>query len=463
PYNDYSSWFIGYSNNFELLFPPIENSGIPSWVHICGFANNDGDKYIATYFVNLAKQNDKLVFYEANGKEYSSVTFDFLPEDRKKVSTFMVPVEVDNKPYILWGIIDGYFILYNENIEIKKIKTELNNFDFLFQGDLNKDGNEELVFRSQASEYLIISDNILKNTVWIETNIQTHTTKPFNWGIKHNGEKQDELFIKAEDFVYLYSYKANLLYYLKFPIWIIIYGFVTLILWFSQRLQHIQEKRKQQVEQTINSLQMKTIKSQMDPHFMFNVLTGLANNVATGNTKEAHDQILRFSQLLRSMMDRTNKIDISLAEEIEFVRSYLELEKFRFRDDFEYNIKIEDGVDLNMRLPRMLIQLLVENSIKHGLKTLSGTQKLNIDIHHKKGKTLVVVEDNGIGRKAAMEKSGITGKGMKLINEMIRLNRKMGGKEISVDHTDLYDEAGKAAGTRVMVEVSPRIARISTN
>jgi LytS/YehU family sensor histidine kinase len=198
---------------------------------------------------------------------------------------------------------------------------------------------------------------------------------------------------------------------------------------------------------------MKTIKSQMDPHFMFNVLNGLANNVAAGKSNEAHNQILRFSQLLRSMMKRTDKIDISLVEELEFVKNYLELEKFRFKNDFEFTINIEKEVDKNIRLPKMLVQLLVENSIKHGLWDIAGLKKLNINIFRKAEKTHITVEDNGIGRKLAMKKTRGTGKGLKLIKDMITLNRKMGGKEITMSYTDLYDEGGKASGTMVEIVV----------
>ncbi len=452
PFSDYSSWFMGFNNKLEFLFPPVEQKAHPSTVYVYNFTNNGGEKFIVAYFRDKENSKDRLVFYEANAKEYSSITFEFTPEERKKNSLFINPMNINNKSTILIGIIDGYFVMYNEKLEPLKIKTELENATLVYSGDLNNDGIEEFVFRASTNEYIIILDNKLKNPVWIKSNILTHSQKPYKIGIKHNNiNKPDELFIKAEDHIYLYTYSLDYFHYLVYPLWILIYGIVVFILWFSLRIQLIQAKRKQKIEETINSLQMKTIKSQMDPHFMFNVLNGLANNVTEGNSKEAHNQILHFSQLLRSMMKRTDKIDISLADELEFVKNYLELEKFRFKDDFEFSIAIENGVDANIRLPRMLIQLLVENSIKHGLWDVEGQKKLNITIKCKDEKTIVTVEDNGIGRKKAMKKARGTGKGLKLIKDMITLNRKLGGKEISLNYTDLYDETGKAIGTRVEV------------
>ena len=453
PYNDYSSWLLGYNSNLEFLFPPIEQKAFPSNVKICNYTNIEGKKFIAATFTDLENNNCKLVFYEAAAKEYSSIDFEFTHKERKNNSLFLKSFEVDKKPFLLIGIIDGYFVMYNENLEVKRIKTDIGNAVYYFSGDFNSDGIEEFIFKSITCEHLIILDHKLQNPVWVKTNMQIHSQKPVKWGIKHNKTKADELFIKAEDNIYLFVYSLDYLYYLKYLIWFLVYGLVALILWFTQRIQNIRAKRRLKIEETINSLQMKTIKSQMDPHFMFNVLNGLANNVAKGNTTEAHDQILRFSVLLRSMMKRTDRIDISLSEEIEFITSYLELEKFRFKNDFNFNIDIGDGIDQKIRIPRMLIQLLVENSIKHGLRNKEGVKKLDVNIHCKEEKTQIIVEDNGVGRKQAMKTTHDTGKGMKLIRDMIKLNRKLGGKEISIRYTDLYDGDGKAIGTRVEVDI----------
>lgn len=452
-YSDYSSWFLGYNHDLELLFKPIEIKGIPSYIYVCNYQNDMGKKFIASIYVNINQNKDSVVFYETKCKKYSRKILNVIPENQGNRSTCMVPILYKNKPYVFVGVIDDYLILINEKLELIKIKSEIGMVNFLLKGDLNKDGNDEYVFQTPTLEYLIIYDNLLQNPVLIKSNRKIQSDKPFNIGIVHNGTNIDELFVKAEEIIYYYSYENDYLFYLRYPMWVIVYLFVVMVLWFSQRLQGIQTKRKQHIEDTINSLQMKTIKSQMDPHFMFNVLNGLAHNVAKGKTNEAHDQILRFSQLLRSLMKRVDKIDISLGEEIEFISSYLELEKFRFKDDFEFSIHMAENVDKTQRLPRMLIQLLVENSIKHGLRDKEGLKKLDIEVNNVDGRTIIIVEDNGVGRKAAMKYSRDTGNGIKLINDMIRLNRKLRGKEIVVNYTDLYDEGEKAVGTRVEVVV----------
>jgi len=367
---------------------------------------------------------------------------------KSNIISIMRNAQLDGKNYILLGIKDNKFIFINEKLEIVNRKALQITTSLSGVVDIDEDGRYEYVFLSPENVMVIYDDN-LSNPATFETGIQPFTTTWIEIGLKHNGFKQNEVFIKTDNFLYLYTYAPDNLYYLKYPIWILLYAFVVFILWLTQRIQKIQLKRKQIIEETINNLQMKTIKSQMDPHFMFNVLNGLANNVAMGKSKKAYDQILRFSLLLRSLMKLTDKLDISLGEELEFVNSYLELEKFRFKDDFEFEMLVDENINKTLRLPRMLIQLLVENSIKHGLRNKEGLKKVSIKIFSDNKNTIIIVEDNGVGRKEAMQKTRETGKGMKLIKDMIRLNRKLGGNEITIHYTDLYDENSAASGTRV--------------
>lgn len=452
PYSDYYSWYFGFNNKLEPLFTPIKHQYYPSSVDICRYKNHKGENFIAASFCDNKNKTQIVKFFGFDNSITSEIKLSKPQDSESNVIILMKDVIINYINYVLIGIWDDEFILTNEKQDIIKIPKVINADKFNSYIDLNKDNKKEFVFVNPEFDYVIYDEN-LRNPAILRTNI---TPSEVSWsctGVKHNGNKQDEFYIKTDNYLSLYTYKLNYLYYLKYPIWIVVYGIIVLILWFSQRIQNIQLQHKRQIEDTINSLQIKTIKSQMDPHFMFNVLNGLANNVAKGNSKEAHNQILRFSILLRSLMKRTDKIDISLGKEIEFITSYLELEKFRFKDDFEFSIEIEKSVDQNIRIPSMLIQLVVENSIKHGLRNKEGIKKLDVNILCKEKKTLIIIEDNGVGREEALKKTRDTGKGTKLINDMINLNRKLGGKEISVNYTDLYDATGQALGTRVEVEI----------
>ncbi|OFY50787.1 MAG: hypothetical protein A2W85_18535 [Bacteroidetes bacterium GWF2_41_31] len=453
PYNDHSSWFIGMDNKLELLFPPQENPGITSGVSVSKFKSDGGKPFVVTGWKIPEEYKAKMAFHEANGKEFKSKTFEFTPEEWKQMRLYNIPYELKGKHYLFIGLIDGYFVFTDQDFKLLRIKTSLSKVSLYLKCDLNNDGREEALFITENGEEIIISDPDLKHFVRVPTHLKADNRVTLESGIRHNVHNQNELFLHAYDNLYFYSYQANPLYYLKYPLWLLIYGLVVLILWVAQRLQTMQTQRKQQMEETINSLQMRVIKSQMDPHFMFNVLNGLAHNVAIGNTTEAHDQIIRVSKLLRSMMSKGEKVDAPLVSELDFVKSYLELEKFRFKDDFNFLLQVGPSVDLNTRIPRMLIQLLVENAIKHGLRNKPDNKRILIKAETRNAKTILIVEDNGIGRKAAKEYQRESGNGMKIMSDMILLNSKITGNTIRVTTSDLYDNEGKASGTRVEVEV----------
>ena len=453
PFNDYSSWFIGFDHHLDYRFAPVTIKGITSSVIISSFESDEGTKMISACSVNPLEYQFTVTFYQYKGIPLSSQLFEFTMEQWKDVNLINQPIQIKGKSYLVIGKIEQYFLLTDQDFNLLKIQIDIPFLSLQMRADLDGDGKKEWVFSGRTSERIVVFDENLKNPTRIPEIQPFSRRQAFIIGVKRNGTKQSELFIQTDDNLYFYHYSRDALYYLKYPLWLLIFGSVVLVLWLTQKLQLLQAKRKQQIEATINSLQMRTLKSQLDPHFMFNVLNGMANNVAQGNTNVAYSQVISFSHLLRRMMSREDKIDISLSQELDFVRHYLELEKYRFKEDFEFEISVKKDVETNIRLPRMLIQLLVENAIKHGLRNKVGLKRILVLVSVQNRRTIIVVEDNGIGREAAKVQKSNEGNGLHILHDMIKLNRKMGGKDIQVNYTDLYDAGGKAIGTRVEVEM----------
>ncbi|NOX86165.1 MAG: hypothetical protein GXO86_09415 [Chlorobi bacterium] len=455
PYDDYNSWFTGFSHHLRFLFPPIENKGYPSSVSVMPFVNNNGKRFIVALFSNTTTGLLKVRFYTKGSRLYSEKVFHFTSGQMNKIVMGNLYGErlFRDESYLLVFKYSNYFLFINEKLKIKKIKVDKELSGLLFSGDLDGKGKKEYIFLSTDNKKIIITDDHFANEVKFPIHFKNIYTffSAFSYGILKNGYAKNELYLSYDGRVYFYSYGFNPFYYLKYPLWLLVYGMVAFVLWFAQRMHRVQLLRKQQIEETITGLQMKTLKNQLDPHFMFNVLNGLATNVAMGNKEETYDQIVRFSQLLRGLLLKADNIDTSLKEELDFVKDYLELEKFRFKKDFEYHISKDEHVNIEQRLPQMLIQLLVENAIKHGLRNKVGLKKVNIRLYSKDGNTIIEVTDNGIGRKAAALRRPRPGKGLKLLRDLIRLHRKTGGKEISIQYTDLHDDNGRPAGTVVKV------------
>ena len=215
------------------------------------------------------------------------------------------------------------------------------------------------------------------------------------------------------------------------------------------RLQLNLEKEKKLTELRLLSLQ-----NQMDPHFVFNVLTALSSVILNNDKFQANTILTRFSVLVRNLVQSSDKITRSLEDEIDFVKNYLELQKLRFRNRFDFSFDIDHKIDPTLRIPKMIIQTYAENAVKHGLYHLESQGKLKIVITQADDFLKIRVEDNGIGRKKATEmNTRSTGKGMKIMKQYFEVFNERNQEKISFEIEDLVDENQSPCGTRVVLKI----------
>lgn len=447
PYSDYHSWLMVFDHRLDFMFDPIQHEGAFSKVltyPVKGFFEKPA---ILSLFLHKTKRQYMFRKYNLTGELLKEI-------DLKQVTDisgyhpdlFELNLSMTEKMIII-GFQDNNLLYTDKELHILKLETDIKVSDFLFSEDLNLDGNNEFIF-TDARNDLIVFDKNLKNPVRYDFNL----LKPSHFycaGLKSVTNKK-EIFVKTDHRVYFLSYSKNPLFYVKFLVWILIYLLITFALWFAQYLRQKQVQKWNELETTITQLQMKTIKNQMDPHFIFNVLNGIANSVYQQHHTESYKQIVRFSRLLRILMERSDVICVTIADELEFVLYYLELEKFRFKHNFSYSINIDEHVDKKYKIPKMLIQLLVENAIKHRLSDKTGVKYIAIRISDPDNSLKIVVEDNGVGRDTARKRNPEKGKGYSLLDELTKLNNELYGRKINMSIEDLYGENKTATGTRVV-------------
>ncbi|TAE16734.1 MAG: hypothetical protein EAY72_03990 [Bacteroidetes bacterium] len=213
------------------------------------------------------------------------------------------------------------------------------------------------------------------------------------------------------------------------------------------------------LENALHKSVLASIKSQMNPHFIFNALNTIQAYIYTSDKKNASTYLSKFSALTRMILDMSNKEVVSLSEEIKSLQLYLELEQLRFEDKLSYTVNIQESLSQeSMYLPSMLIQPYVENAIKHGLLHSKNKWQLHIAFSSTPSGVLVCIDDNGIGRKKSMQLNKlrpdkhISFAAKANATRLELLNR--GLKEaISLDIIDKYDDAGNAIGTKVLIHI----------
>jgi len=216
-------------------------------------------------------------------------------------------------------------------------------------------------------------------------------------------------------------------------------------------------KKREQIKLRLLDAEKKALLAQMNPHFIFNSLNSIQHYIIQEDAENANLYLAKFAQLIRKILDNSKKRQISLREEIDIILLYLNLEKLRFEDNFEFELNKSKDLDQNaIMIPPMLIQPFVENAIWHGLMPLLGKGHLTIHFERNKNKMNISIEDNGVGRKQSAKKKrikGYTQTGLINVNERIFLLNKIENGNISCLIIDLANPDGTAAGTRVELTI----------
>ncbi len=270
---------------------------------------------------------------------------------------------------------------------------------------------------------------------------------------------------QGEEWVSQNSIKISIYRMLPFwrTIWFVIICFLIavflMLLFFLSRTRRIKQKESEKttLNKKLAEMELKALRAQMNPHFIFNVLNSIQYYIMHNENEAAQHYMSKFAKLVRLTLDNSRSTFISLEDELSLLRLYIELEKIRFEDKFDYQISISDAVNIGtIKIPNMLLQPYVENSIKHGFKEKGEKYFLDISISKQNSKIVCVIEDNGIGRENAAIISGAkkemhSSTGTLIIKDKIEAIKLYYNYELSSETLDIKDDNGNAVGTKVIL------------
>jgi ligand-binding sensor domain-containing protein len=244
---------------------------------------------------------------------------------------------------------------------------------------------------------------------------------------------------------------------------------LVLIIIFSRvRTEAIRKKEAEKLNREIQlaNNELKALRAQMDPHFIFNSLSSIQSFIMTKDEDSALRYLNKFAKLMRMILSNSEKSEVTIQEEVDSLKLYLELEALRWDNKFDYSITIDPKIEADFhKIPSMLIQPYVENAIIHGVVPKDGSNqpdiinkgKIEVLISQSEKYIICTIQDNGIGRKKAQEKRLRSSQpshesmGMKITSERLEVLNRMHHSDLSVKITDMEDERRNALGTKVEI------------
>lgn len=220
-----------------------------------------------------------------------------------------------------------------------------------------------------------------------------------------------------------------------------------------------EEKEKSDLRERIAMSEMKALRSQMNPHFLYNSLNAVRLFVLQNDSDNADKYLVKFARLMRLILGNSRQEWVTLSSETEQLQLYLELEQLRFGNQFDFSIEIDPKLNQEqVSIPPMIIQPYIENAILHGMAHKKSRGRIQVCIKSVNEHLECLVDDDGVGREkaAALKKNSATSHqsvGLKVTEERLQLIQQRSGKEAGVTIIDKRNDANEPTGTRVVIRV----------
>jgi len=342
----------------------------------------------------------------------------------------------------------GNVLKYNEELNLIdsfSIGTHINQLNYI---DIDKDGSDELV---------VLKDNALtiyRNNIThpLEIGIPGLGVQKVYLSVKENQNQPNQLSIQNDNYQYLVSYYKHPYYWLIYVLYsvtvlISLLIYFLIVRWYRN---HIEDLKKQ--EQKAMKLQIQLMKNQLDPHFLFNALNSIAFSINKDDRKTAYHTLGIFSKLMRETIVSIDDFSRSLEDELNYVKHYLLLEKFRFKEQFNYDIVLSPEVKQSIKVPKMCIFCYVESALKKGVLPRQEEGRIEIKIDSVKSKGIIVsIVDDGKYRNIMNPEAGFT-PSMQLMARIVDFFNAFNRQKIKIDYLDLGTPE-KPSGSRIQIIV----------
>jgi len=387
------------------------------------------DGILSNYIIDLEYKNDILTLVTKKGIQ--ELRLSQLTKNNTPPIIRINSVKINNQTINLTSSTQAG--KYNESFEI-----------FFTSGAYQHQGKLKYIYRLKGKS------NNWDTTSFNQNHVKYESLQPGKYTFEVKAVNENN--ISSEVIKYEYTVIPPVWQRWWFYLIIIVLAIIIVIFIYKFQLNRIQKKNQQKNE--LISSRLTALKSQMNPHFIFNALNSIQDLVLQQETEKSYDYIVKFSDLVRQTLNYSDKDFIDFEDELKLLNVYLELEQLRFQDKFTYSIKkinIEE-----IEVPPMLVQPFIENAIKHGLLHKNGDKELSI-VFEQTDVLTCTITDNGIGRIKAREIKERQNKAhesfsVQAIKSRFEIMQDLYKSTLGVEYEDLY-ENGVATGTKVILRL----------
>jgi hypothetical protein len=432
-----------FNGSMDYFFPPLRfPEGLVNEIRTFVSGENTKSLFVFHFFKGSPDGIPvKIYDVNTNGNKTDSL---FIPYD----GNGFFPSVIQESPYTFLLGIDKKIYEIGSNLQLLRVHKVRKSFSGMQKVSLSGTGSGEFILNGLNNVSLYIFDYDFSNKVTIDLPEQIKALRT------ETDLGPGYLMVQSGNNEYYYHYVKNRYFWLKYPFYFLIYclsaGFIRLI-------QKMAEKRVQEryaLQEQVRELQLKSVNNQIDPHFMFNLFNTIASLMKKGEQDKALQAFIRFTKLVRSNLENGERLTRTLEDELDIVNNWLELNRLRYGEKLAYAIVISEGVNEMTLVPKMFLQIHMENALKHGLAAKKGDWKVKVMVNQVADYLCASIEDNGIGRKKAEElKLFSSKKGHKMLQAIYDRLNETNRLKITQRIMDLTSEMDEPLGTRIEIDI----------
>lgn len=442
---DTASYAVVFTSGLEYFFQPVPVAGPTSSAWTLPLIENGQISLLSfVYDIRSSENRSQIVQFDLSGNIIRRRVFE------KELTGNSVNM-VNGKYIVCQQVGDHTEIGY---IDSRIIFTKLNEFEGSYYVlkllDLDEDRQSEMILMDGAKNRLIFLQDNFRKTTRIDLPEGNNVIKSIS--IKYRDGNKTGVFFDCNTSQFTVEYELNPNRYMKYPVFILMYATLLFLFLLLHRIFISSYNRRTERERNIVAFQLQSVMNQLSPHFTFNAINAIGDNILKGEREKAFEYFTKLSELIRKSMTNAFQPYKMLGEEIEFVQEYLEIQKFRFEDQLSWNIYLGEEVDTSITVPKMLIHIFVENAVKHGLFHKKGVGTVSIHVDNVGSGIGITIIDDGIGIKRSKEINRESGKGLLLLNNYLDLFSKSQGINIAYTMREVSPKS-KYPGTRVEIMI----------
>lgn len=451
PYMDTTTYLMVLDGDLSFYKPPRAVSQYLSWSEVQPFTHK-GERFLLSYVRSTDSEHIHSILTIYNDSLRSLRTRDIHMMPREKFSFWSKPDSLGLEYLQILGkgkiYTMDFKLQFTDSVKSSMPVSGFYNPERFF--NLDGTGGDEYVYIGENKIFVVRED--LKHTAGLDLLWNERSPRTLVSSIQ-TGSGKPLLLVQLEREAFYLAYDRNAWFkfrYLVFPaVFLILFGLFYLL----GSLQSHLIKRRYEKDKLISQLQLQAIKNQLDPHFTYNALNAVGSLIYKGEKELAYQYLKGLTDLLRLVSADASDVTWTLTDEISFVRKFLEIEKLRFSDRFEYSLEIEEALGA-LRVPKLSVLTFVENGIKHGLRHKKSNRELKVTAGVFEGGMRIAIADNGIGREAAAKnREEKAGNGIEMMKKYFKQFNTARGQRASFKMIDLYNEKNEPAGTLVEIYI----------